>query len=92
MQIASSAAAVEIPPFTPQQGVRIETDPKAASAAPGPTSGDDDSQIAMYSQQLRVRQIVRVVEHYRVHHARCTVTSRMQRVTFTRCQRLMLQG
>lgn len=92
MQIASSAAAVEVPPFTPQQGVRIETDPKAASAAPGPTSGDDDSQIAMFAQQLRVRQIACVVEHYKVHRAQCNLTNRMQRVTFTQCQRLMHQG
>jgi Ubiquitin-activating enzyme active site len=56
-QIASSAAAVELPPFTPQQGVRIETDPKAASVAPGPASGDDESQIAVFAQQLRVRQV-----------------------------------
>jgi hypothetical protein len=55
-QVASSAAAVHIPPFTPQQGVRIETDPKAASAASGPMTGDDESQIATLAHQLRVRQ------------------------------------
>ena len=53
-QVGTAAAAVAVPSFTPQQGVRIETDPKAAAQAPGPTSGDDDSVIADLATQLKV--------------------------------------
>jgi ubiquitin-activating enzyme E1 len=55
-QVARKAAEVDIPPFQPQQGVRIETDPKAASAAPGPAAGDDESTITSLAQQLREAQ------------------------------------
>lgn len=53
--MAKKAGEVDIPTFQPQQGVRIETDPKAASARPGPAAGDDESTISHLAQQLRVR-------------------------------------
>jgi ubiquitin-activating enzyme E1 len=40
-RVAAAAAAVPIEPFAPKEGVKIETDPKAAAAAPEGGAPDD---------------------------------------------------
>lgn len=83
-QVGRKAAAVDIPPFTPQQGVRIETDPKAASAAPGPAAGDDESAISRLTQQLQVHAASNFLSH--------RMLPMMPSLTSSRCCEILSKG